>query len=790
MIGTPGLTGNTASFFGEEANGHIASNLLRGQTARDLRDKERLYIDKVDQLNRRRIQNKIYPIMQQFAQVEEATGGDGPKQLFDAYCALGEITKENPRATNPSDSSAIKERHYAAMYLDDNSNSPRSIRLKKQILDGSRTYLEKAFYRELENLVDRSPREAQLGGRPTVINKVRAYIRVRSARRDLAPDGAELQQIGEDGDYCWIMIFYLLRTGHTKEALEYVETDSAFQSTDKRFISYLKSYVNNPDRRLNRKLQEMINGEYAQRLKIATQHTVDPYRMACYKIVGRCDLSSRNLDIIGQGVEDWTWLQFSLARQLDRSEEIPGESFGLEQICETMTEIGQKHFQKGQAESSGGYGTYFFLQILAGMFEQAVEYLHSYNPVSAVHFAISLAYYGLLRVSDYAVAGNELRKYCDHLNVALANFPIVTYSTTQQPLINFVPLIAYYTAAFRTALPVSAVDYLSLICLNSDLTPATLGAAQTSACHECLRQLCLETREFPRLLGDIRSDGTRIVGAIEEKAALIKLETHHEFLKAVTVQAAAIANERGQIADAVLLYHLSEDYNNVVSILNRALADAVTLDLGEAPMQLQPLKPRRRNDPSSPNGSRSIPNNDPQSSLSLTQSTSSPVELAQDMISLYNETAAYYNTISATNRDTCGALIQLLSARANLESNPPQYMAALEILNNLNILPLQANGSIPVIRAAASAFGSLPQLLARCAGVSVVWAVRAIGGERDRIMSRGSWDAGYGSDMDAMKEQLNSMAKDLMVFAGLVKYKLPARVYDLLTRAGGDVGVY
>jgi hypothetical protein len=34
--------------------------------------------------------------------------------------------------------------------------------------------------------------------------------------------------------------------------------------------------------------------------------------------------------------------------------------------------------------------------------------LHSYNTVSAVHFAIALSYYGLLRVSDYSVAGNEL----------------------------------------------------------------------------------------------------------------------------------------------------------------------------------------------------------------------------------------------------------------------------------------------------------------------------------------------------------------------------------------------
>lgn len=299
----------------------------------------------------------------------------------------------------------------------------------------------------------------------------------------------------------------------------------------------------------------------------------------------------------------------------------------------------------------------------------------------------------------------------------------------------------------------------------------------------------METREFAKLLGDIRSDGTQIIGAIEQKASLIKLETHEDFIKVVTMQAAAIANERGQVADAVLLYHLSEDYDSVVSILNNALADAIALDLGEYPLTLQPLKPRRDQGQLSPNSSRTISDNS-QSSLSLTQSTSSPVELAKNMISLYNSNASYYNHISASNRDTCGVLLQLLSARADLESNPPNYMAALETINNLNILPLLAKGSIPTIRANASAFGALPPLLARCAGISVVWAVRAIGGERDNIMKHGGWVAGSGGDRDALKEQLNGMAKDLMVFAGLVKYKLPGRVYDLLTRAGGDVGVY
>lgn len=775
MIGAAGANAGTTSFFGGD-NGAAPTALHKLQTMRDLRDKERLFVEKVQQLNQIRLQEKPFPIMQHFQQVEHAAGGDSPKQLSDAYIALQEITDENNAENH------LKERQYAPAYLNENSNAQDSIKLRKQILEKSRTYLEKAFYRELESMVEKNPREAQLGGRPTVLNKIRAYVRVRAARHDLAPDGAELQQIGDNGDYCWILIFYLLRSGFVKEAAEYVNNDPAFQSTDRRFVSYLTSYANSPERRLSRKLQEMIDGEYQQRAKIAPKNTVDPYRLACYKVIGRCDLALRNLDTIGQGVEDWIWLQFVLAREVDRLEELSGEIFGLEQICETVTEIGQKHFQKGQMEGGNAYGTFFIMQILAGLFEQAVEYLHAFNPVSAVHFAIALDYYGLLRVSDFNVAGNELCECNPSADQRLLT-TTVTFSTTQQPQINFVPLVAYYTTSFRAALPVPATDYLALLCLNADLKPAALGQSQANACHETLRELCLETREFAALLGDIHSDGTRIPGAIEQRAAIISLDSHEDYLKSITSQAAAVADQRGQIADAVLLYHLCEDYDNVITVLNRALADAVSLDLGDAPISLQPLKPREQpSTPNDPNGA--------QSSLSLTQSTSSPIELAKNMTALYNTNAAYYNKISVNNRETCGVLLQLLSVRAKLESQPPQFMPALEELNQIGVLPLAARGQIPLIRQAAQAFSTLPQILARAIGITILWAVRAIGGEREILARQGSWDTGYGKDSDAVKEQLSNMAKDLMVFSGLVRYKLPGRVYDLLTRAGGDIGGY
>lgn len=411
LIGNPGMGTSTMSFFGEDGNANSAGALSKGQNERYLRDKERLFLQKVEQLNQARLKEKGYLILQEFQQVESTAGGESPRQLVDAYQALQEITGENREAVDADGDPIVKERLYASAYQNEHTNAPKAVKLRRQILDGSRSCLEKLFFREIESLIDKNPREAQLGGRPTTINKIRAYIRVRSARKDLAPEGSELQQIGENGDYCWIIIFYLLRSGFAKDAADYVTNDPAFQSTDKRFVSYVTAYANSPDRKLPRKLQEMINGEYHQRQKIAPEHSVDPYRMACYKIVGRCDLQRRNLESVGQGVEDWIWLQFSLAREFDRAEELSGEIFGLEQICDTVREIGQKHFQKGQAEASGGYGTYFFMQVLAGMFEEAVAFLHSYNNVSAVHFAIALAYYGLLRVSDYSVAGNELCEY-------------------------------------------------------------------------------------------------------------------------------------------------------------------------------------------------------------------------------------------------------------------------------------------------------------------------------------------------------------------------------------------
>ena len=266
------------------------------------------------------------------------------------------------------------------------------------------------FLEQAEGLVARHPKEANRGGIPTVVNEIRAYIRIRVARKDLAPDGVELQRIGED--YCWALIFFLLRSGLIQETVEYIRSNgSALRNLDRTLITCIDAISKSPDRRLSRSAQDRINAEYQQRTRIAPENSVDPYRLACYKIVGRCELSKRVIDTISQSTEDWVWLQFSLAREMNRVEESAGEVFGLREVRETIQEIGQRFFSKGSEGTGGGYGTYFCLLILGGMFEQAISFLYHHDYLTAVHFAIALNFYGLLRVSDFSVSETELSEY-------------------------------------------------------------------------------------------------------------------------------------------------------------------------------------------------------------------------------------------------------------------------------------------------------------------------------------------------------------------------------------------
>jgi nuclear pore complex protein Nup93 len=665
VIGSVAARGLNKSTFGD-INDKIGDGVRSAPDDNILRRKQEKYADKIKDLNVARLQEKNYPILTRFAEVEaEPTNNEDSTMLVNAFKALVHITGENENAENLGEPGAIRERTYAKAYLDDNRNSPEAVGVRKRIIDGSRKFLEKLFHNQVESVLARNPREAKIGGEPSALSKIKGYVRVRVARKELGTDVENLLEVG--GDYCWPVIFYLLRSGLYAEALTYVnENATVFRRLDRPFMRYLKAYVESDDHRLTPDLQTSINNEYSSRQRLLPETSLDPYCMMCYKVIGRCELSRRSLDNITNDMMDWLWLQFALAREFTRvEEELAHEAFTLDDVRRSIKEIGERYFGAG-SDIANAATTLFFMQTLAGMFEKAVADLYPHNYLSAVHFAIGLDFYGLLRVSDISNSDD-----------------LLSYTTRQESQIAFGSMIGLYTRDFRTANATAAVDYITLLCLNADLT-GELGKAQKDLCYQALTEVVLETREFAQLLGDIRADGQRIKGAIEQRLPLIKLADDREFLKHITLVAARTAEDQGRTTDAALLYHLCEDYNKVFIVVNEALSLALTTEIGETPARLTPLKPRNVNGQN--NEASQV-----QASLSLT-SIDDPIQLASDIRSLYSSDAMYHNRIDRKHSDTCDILLQLARARKELED---ARWASVVDVSPVPILPPLCRNRVP-----------------------------------------------------------------------------------------------
>ena len=135
------------------------ANTIQAAASEDpsLRNKQERYAVKVKELNLSRLQERVYPVIEEFARVEIGSSEDvsislglsgytltppkTPHHLVDAYRALKRITGEDSSVQSPSDPGAIRQRHYAKEYLE-TSDSGRSLDMKKRILAGSKAYVE------------------------------------------------------------------------------------------------------------------------------------------------------------------------------------------------------------------------------------------------------------------------------------------------------------------------------------------------------------------------------------------------------------------------------------------------------------------------------------------------------------------------------------------------------------------------------------------------------------------------------------------------------------------------
>ncbi|OBT79120.1 hypothetical protein VF21_01816 [Pseudogymnoascus sp. 05NY08] len=754
VIGIVGPVGSLQQSLATDSDskGPAYTTLSSMPSGRLLREKEIKFAEKINHLNESRLHKSAYPLLHEFGAVEAQNPGDHTEQVLNAYKAVVEIVGEHPDLRSFSEPNVVKERQFASAWTDEAPNSVAAIDLRKRILRGTARHLEKQCFQTMETLLAKNPREANLGGIPNVLSKVKAYVRLRASRKDLAPDSTGLQTL--DGEAVWAIIFYLLRTGHVQEAADYVHANkNAFRAIDRYFPHYISEYNGNADRRLPPDMHNRINNEYGQRFRIAPENSVDPFRMSCYKVIGRCGLTEMTFSGLHQDLMDWAWLHFVVAREVNLAEEHAGDVFTLTNVQKSVKDLGDLLAAKGPVEQKASSGVYFYLQIICGRFEYAIQSLYEMDYAAALHFAIGLGYYGLLNVSDPITSEGRL----------------LTTSVTDRPQINFAQMIGWYTRDFRAANVTAAVDYLTLICLNGDL-PGGIGSQQVLACHEALRGLVLESREFAKLLGDMRLDGQRITGAIEERMKLLHLVDTDDFMRTVIMQAASIADDSGRVTDAVLLYDLAGEYDNVITITNRALSEAVAVEIGEEKSSLTSFRP---------GPDQGIPGH--RGSLSLT-SVEDPVKLAQTITAIYNGKPMYHEKITPINKETCRVLLRMNEAKSKVEAQ--NWTGALDIIASLQILPLEAHGDSNIIRQFAGKYAAFPETITRNIPNLIMWTGRSCEEQRSRL-ANSQYNSNDGTRRH-MIEDLKRKAKDLTMYAGFLKYRLPPWVNDLLARIAAE----
>ncbi|KAN0061165.1 nuclear pore complex subunit [Thecaphora frezii] len=698
----------------------------------------------VSRLNSSRLEGYSLAVAHAFMDAVQALADDPKqKQLYDCWQAVAHIVREQDVRDGEFTTKAVQERQYASAYVDPTHwHGIEGDSLRKNIIVGAKAYLEEQYLAHMEQVIAANPVQAQRGGAPTNRSTVAAFLRVQHLnsmgqwRGDLAK---EMDQ--QTNAPLWATLYHLLRIGKTAEALDCAaDNENRIRASDPSFLAYLKAWIDSPERKLPRLLRDRVVAEYNSRFRsIPEGH--DPYKLSLYKLIGRIEVSKKFPTLLTTSTENWLWLQLSMVRETFGEDADAQDSvrdrYTLADLGSKLEKYGEAHFDpKGNRPLH-----YFQILLLCGQFEKAVAFLfsRSVHQVDAVHFAIALAYYGLLRVPT-AAASSQV----DCLSIEA--------DATGQPVayLDFAKLVQRYIRLFAQSSRRDALQYLYLVCLNAD-APEPVGSEQVQRCHDMIRGLVLEAHptEFQELLGDLRTNGVKTPGLIERNLPLIRIKNEREFLSTIVKVAATQCDLAHRTESAILLYNLAGERDTVVAVLNKELGARLTEPTSAAEWKAGEL-----------------------TSGASFSAASNLVTLATAILETYEKQFGY----SGPNRDTCRCLLELKKA-VGLHTDG-HNVQALQTIEALRLLPLDAESrkDIVAITRKAEEFKEVDENIARNFSDIVLMTMTILYKLHQELK-----ESVHRSGTTAM-EQYRAQARALMMWAGMLRFRMSSETYSQLTR--------
>jgi len=675
-------------------------------------------------------------------------------------------------SSSSASSSKLKPHQYRHDYLN------QSFALKQKLMEGAKGYLEAFYATYIRATIEQNMSRAVHSSLPGLLNDVRAFINViRSSLPQVS-----LTELSRDLPL-WPQIFYCYRCGDLPAALAVAEEAEMHKPDLSTFVQCLRRKIQDQhtQRGLPQDLWKRLNEEYNRDL--AQNRQADPYKLAMYLLLGRFKYTSMvNLSSeVMPTTEDYLWFKLSILWESE--EKLPAwlgqssEALSLASLQDQLNKSGERHFNHDGRHPL----RYFRVLLISQQFEQALHYLLRTDYfLVAVHFAIALDYYGLIRRAQ-------------------PNQDLLVSHPSGAHCLNMVRVIRKYTESFALTNPVEAFHYLYL--LRSPSSSASSASSSSGA-------LDFSDRKYPIISDEKEEKEDKDDGSVEAVCALVLGSKQYELLigsvrgdqvvktgciyqfypptlaSSMVSDCAVSAQQQGLVMDAIKLYTLAQRVDMVGSLLLKQLSRLLSASSSN-PERVEIVNLTRRFLSMHASASSS-------SSASSVSSSSSGY-----LSPFVSRTASPVSSTPSLSPDVVYGLELLLSLCTFFElyqAGPNRYDDAAKVLESLGVLPSREDESD--VEAKMRHFEKLPEDVRRNFADVVLACMEIYYHQYRRVKAEvqggaqgqggmGGFQAalfGYQAPRDASRQavlrELRGKARSLVSFVGL---------HRMATGMGGDV---
>ncbi|KAJ1343471.1 hypothetical protein BSLG_001969 [Batrachochytrium salamandrivorans] len=626
---------------------------------------------------------------------------------------------------------------------------------RASLISGGRSWLQDVY----RNWVSDNVRSqlSEIGGMPTVHSEVDALLKIRFMKHGRWILSWLDFSVG--GTVFWAHVFMLVRMGLFDDALEYIQRHQAdlAKTNERNFSTYFKAWMDSGDGRLPKTYRDKLLAEWNGGIRdYATKSHPkgDLFKYALYKIIGRCEMTVKTIacsEIINT-IDDYLWVQLMLVQEEILPTDAAYERYTLRDFSSRM----QKYASEGPVFAPDG-----------------------------LHFAIALAYYGVLRVPDNPrgapisgsminvkpitlSTGSSYEIAYFHFAKTIISFVRAWGRTDPLDTMHYIYLIGLFGTTLDTRQPVQAAALQRSGSSGRMLAPtaSNAGLEYTRLAHAIVCEYVLSSKLFSELLGQLRPDGSgRIPGHIEVHRVLLHLTSENDYIQNIVLAAAHDAESESRLEEAVYLYHLAGMPDKVMHLLNAYL--------GERLLQQTFFQA----DVSAESAASVSIRSTTDVSLPPLSIGTNPVQDTEQLLRFYQSRPLTASSLTSQTVATSTTLIQL--SRFHIQHDQGRDESALATLYTLSLFPMQAD--VVAVQSRVDAFLQLDESVARVMPQIMYMALQSL----DRLYK--AWTerrGGFGGSVpaDGRVADVRERSRALMMFAGLVQYRIPSDIFGKMNR--------